>query len=370
VRGMSLKTEFRVGITQRPVAFNQDIKALVPREGIDPYYLAYAIRAATDDVLDMVEEAGHGTGVLPTERLRHLQIWLPDKCEQIEIATLMKALDTKVETNRKINRNLGELARALFKCWFIDFDPVVARRDGRRPFGMDAGTAALFPEDFEPSELGQIPKGWMVRGLTELAEFTRGKSYKSSELVESDTALVTLKSFLRGGGYREDGLKGFTGVYKPSQVVNPGEIIVACTDVTQNAEVIGRSAQVLPTSTFKILVASLDVLIARPRAAGESISYLAEVLRSDDYVQHVLGYVNGTTVLHLDTSGLSDYRLAVPIAPIRAAFSAIVDPVYRQFACNTVENEALAKLRDLLLSKLMSGEVRLKDAERIVSEAV
>jgi len=96
-----------------------------------------------------------------------------------------------------------------------------------------------------------------VAVLGGLIETVKGRSYKSEELVESDTALVTLKSFARGGGYRPDGLKSFTGTFKPEQVVTPGELVIACTDVTQAAEVIGRPAIVRGTSGYRRLVASL-----------------------------------------------------------------------------------------------------------------
>lgn len=118
VRGMSLKTEFRVGLTTRPVTFNQDLKALVPVEDVDARFLAYALRARTAEILSMVGEAGHGTGVLPTDRIQALEIPLPQLAEQRAIARIVGTLDDKIELNRKMNETLEAMARALFKSWF------------------------------------------------------------------------------------------------------------------------------------------------------------------------------------------------------------------------------------------------------------
>jgi type I restriction enzyme S subunit len=155
-------------------------------------------------------------------------------------------LDDRIELLRQTNATLEAIAQALFKSWFVDFDPVRAKAEGREPEGMDAATAALFPSEFEESELGLIPKGWSIRAVGDVTTITRGRSYKSSELADSDTALVTLKSFNRGGGFRRDGFKPYTGPFKPEQEVFEGDCIVAHTDVTQQAELIGRSALVTP----------------------------------------------------------------------------------------------------------------------------
>jgi restriction endonuclease S subunit len=127
VRGMSLKTEFRMGIAQRELTFNQDVKGLIPRAGIVPEFLAYAVRARTDEVLDMVEEAGHGTGVLPTHRLQGLEVLIPDEDEQHAIAQVLVALDDKIELNHQMNHTLEEMASLHFERLMVDVDDDAAR---------------------------------------------------------------------------------------------------------------------------------------------------------------------------------------------------------------------------------------------------
>ena len=125
VRGMSLKSEFRLGVAQQAVAFNQDIKAIVAKDGDLPYFLAYVLKGKTHEILDSVEEAGHGTGVLPTEIVRNIAIPQISIEEQTQIVDVIKALDDKIELNRKMNATLEAMAQALFKSWFVDFDPVI-----------------------------------------------------------------------------------------------------------------------------------------------------------------------------------------------------------------------------------------------------
>src|SRR5262249_43456590 len=140
-------------------------------------------------------------------------------------------------------------------------DPIRAKADGRRtnlPDELDN----LFPDQFDEDDL---PRGWRKTALADCVNVIKGNSYKSTDLRPSASALVTLKSFKRGGGYRLDGLKAFAGPYKPAQTVEPGELLVAATDVTQAAEVVGQTALVERSEAFRTLIASLDVFILRPK---------------------------------------------------------------------------------------------------------
>ena len=182
----------------------------------------------------------------------------PNNVERLAIASVLDALDDKIENNRRINETLEEMARAIFKSWFVDFDPVHAKAAGNPPAHMDVETAALFPSTFGDDGL---PVGWTWRKLGDCVSLTKGRSYRSAELQDSDTALVSLKSFLRGGGYRPDGLKAYNGAYKDEQTLVSGDLIVALTDVTQAADVIGKPAIVRSNSEFKTLVAAHTCLL-------------------------------------------------------------------------------------------------------------
>ncbi len=294
---------------------------------------------------------------------------LPPLQQQRAIAYILATLEDKIELNRRMSETLEAMARALFKSWFVEFDPVRARADGRDP-GLPKPLAGLFPARFVDSELGEIPDGWEVGPVGELIETVKGRSYRSEELVESDTALVTLKSFARGGGYRPDGLKSFAGTYKANQVVKPGELVIACTDVTQAAEVIGRPAIVRGTCGYRTLVASLDTLIVRPRDSSMTRAFLYFLGGTEAFVAHTYAHTTGTTVLHLAKEAVPSFRFARPSTQLVEQFDALADPALGRMQALEEESGTLAALRDTLLPRLITGALRVKNAERLIGELV
>ena len=280
-------------------------------------------------------------------------------------------MDDKIDSNQKEGRTLEQIARAIFKSWFVDFDPVRAKTEGKKPVGMDSETAKVFPDSFMDSELGRIPKGWKIKRIGDVTTITKGQSYKSSELQPSTIALVTLKSINRGGGYKPDGLKPFVGRYKQEQVITPGEVVVANTDVTQAAEVIGKPAIVRPSHEHETLVASLDLSIIRPSYTKTiSNEYLYCLFMMDDFQSHIYGYTNGTTVLHLAKDGIPSYILASPPEKLAESFKNIAGPIFKKIGDNEQQNNSLASIRDTLLPKLLSGEIRIKDAVKMMEKAI
>ncbi|MBC7098104.1 restriction endonuclease subunit S [Candidatus Bipolaricaulota bacterium] len=325
---------------------------------------------------------------VPISAFSHLEVPIPPLSEQRAIAHILGTLDDKIELLRRMNETLEEIARALFKSWFVDFDPVIdnaleagnpipdeleekAKRRlalGERHKPLPEHIRRLFPARFVDSELGPIPEGWECKQLGQLVSIVKGRSYKSSELAPSDTALVTLKSFHRGGGYKPDGLKPYTGKYSTEQVVKPGELVIALTDVTQQAEVIGKPAIVRQDRRYRTLVASLDTAIVRPLNNSVTVPFLYCLLRSSDFQDHAYSHCTGTTVLHLSKDALPTYQFACPPEELIAAYTRLSALAFSKIEVNQEEIAALGALRDTLLPKLISGEVRVRDAERILKE--
>jgi type I restriction enzyme S subunit len=355
-----------------PVTFESHVTRVRLNAGeADPWFYFYYLRSPHGRAaISSIVEQGAGASGIRGSDLGGLQvIWWPIH-EQRAIAHFLGALDDRIDLLRQTNATLEAVAQALFKSWFVDFDPVRAKLEGREPQGMDAATAALFPDGFEESELGAIPRGWAVTALDGVAKIVKGRSYKSSELAESETALVTLKSFERGGGFRLDGFKSYTGTYKPDQIVQVGECIVAFTDVTQQAEVIGRAALVLPSPAHSNLVASLDVGIVRPSHAGVSPLFLYFLLQGERYVSHIRGFTSGTTVLHLAKDGVPSFRFALPPLAIAQAFTAAAQALWMRLVHNETMQLELASLRDALLPRLISGKLRLPAAREQIEDAM
>ena len=238
ITGDSVARVCQVDPAVLPARVNQHVAIIRPDPAVlDAEFLRYHLASPEMQAMLLSWAGAGGTRKALTKKMiESIEVRAPlDVGEQRAIARVLGALDNKIELNRRMSETLEEMARALFRSWFVDFDPVRAKAEGR-PSGLPPDLDVLFPASFEASELGEIPAGWEVKALGDVAHTIRGRSYRSAELAESDTALVTLKSFARGGGYRPDGLKSYTGRYKPEQVVRPGELVIACTDVTQAAE--------------------------------------------------------------------------------------------------------------------------------------
>lgn len=340
-----------------PARVNQHVAIIRTSDRLNSAFLQKYLSTPQVKAYVLGHDSGGTRKALTKAHIESFLVPLPLLFEQRRIANILGSLDDKIELNRQMNETLEATARAIFKSWFVDFDPVRAKMEGREPSGMDAETTDLFPSAFQDSPLGKIPEGWNVERIGNLVEIVKGRSYKSSELTESDIALVTLKSILRGGGYRPDGLKSYNGKFKPEQIITPGELVVSYTDVTQQAEVVGKPAIVRASNEYKTLVASLDLGIIRPLQSTVSARFLYYLFRSYDFQAHINGYATGTTVLHLSKDGVPSYRFALPTDAILRRFDSIVSPLFAKIEANENNSQIVAEIRDVLLPKLLSGEV-------------
>jgi type I restriction enzyme, S subunit len=343
---------------------NQHIFRVTSKEGVDQTFLRYLLEGQLPIFQRVVDDQATTMGHVKVSDLKRLKVLVPPTEEQRGIASILGSLDDEIELNRLMNQTLEQLAHALFKSWFVDFDPARAKADGRWKKGeglpgMPADMWDLWPSEFEESEIGEIPKGWDVKPLSELASVTRGVSYRSDDLAESDTALVSLKCAGRDGTYHEDGLKAYRGEFKQEQIVQPGDVVVSHTDVTQRAEVIGRAYRVTPSFTFARLVASLDMAVVRPTSQSQTREYLAHALSAERFRDHCYGYTNGTTVLHLSPQALPGYLHLVPTPNIVGRFSEVISRLNGLLDEHGLESASLSATRNALLPKLLSGEIRV-----------
>ena len=351
----------------------------------NPRYVYYLLKSIDFSSFNV------GSGV-PTLNRNHLSsILVRDlgKKSEDQIAQYLGQLDDKITLNRQINQTLEQMAQTLFKSWFVDFDPVIdnaldagnaipdtlqERAEQRHLLRakadfkpLPAATLALFPSEFEETELGWVPKGWVVRKIKEFAVVIKGISYKSSELTESKTALVTLKSFNRGGGYRLDGLKEYSGKYKTEQIVKAGDLVVAYTDVTQAADIIGKPALVVDNPKYEKLVISLDVSVVRTNLDIYK-TFFYNLMKTETFQNHTLSYTSGTTVLHLSKDAVPEYEFFCPNVELVEVFDNIVNKHYSSINININENIMLENIRNTLLPKLISGELALDDLPENVAE--
>lgn len=337
-------------------------RALAAARLKDPEIRPYIKAVLESNTMKNIVLSMLNTTVQPTlnlKEIRSLPVPLPaNRSIAIEIGSIAEDFNRRIALIGDTNHSLEKLASALFESWFVRFDPVRAKSEGREPEGMSADIAALFPSEFVDSEPGSIPKGWNLRTVGEIADVVKGKSYSSKDLVSGgSTALVTLKSFERGGGFRMDGFKPYTGPYKPAQVVRAGDVVLAFTDVTQAAELIGRPAIVVDVDEYETLVASLDVGIIRPALEGVSKEYIFGLLQSEAFLAHALAHTTGTTVLHLSKEAVPSFMAAIPPDPLIAAYSSIAAAIRSKVQSNIDMGRSLRSLRDLVLPALISGRI-------------
>jgi len=298
-------------------------------------------------------------------------ITLPKRHEWRAIVGVLKALDDRIDLLRQANATLESIAQALFKSWFVDFDPVRAKSEGREPEGMNAATAALFPAEFEESALGLIPKGWKVSTLAEHVSAERGLSYKGAGLCDAGEGVPmhNLNSVLEGGGYKYAGLKHYTGDFKERHTVNGGEVIVANTEQGHEHRLIGFPA-IVPMRYERAIFSHHIYRVRLKPESPLTVHTLYFMLMAPAVREQVIGCANGSTVNMLKVAGLEIPQLVCPAHEVARAFEAIAQPLRRQAEANVERINALTKLRDTLLPRLISGKLRLPEAQDRVEDAI
>ena len=213
------------------------------------------------------------------------------------------------------------------------------------------------------SELGLIPEGWEVKQLGEVAQLHRGRSYRSQNLVDEGKGLpfLNLKNIEREGGFRPDGLKWYDGKFQDSQVAIHNDIIMALTDMTQERRVVARSARV-PHLGREKYVLSMDLLKIQSHE-GIQQDFLYALLRYSSLADILKEYANGTTVLHLSPNHVKSSKLVLPKNEIRQRYAEIVTRMHQQKDLLERKNANLRKTRDLLLPRLISGELDVSDLD-------
>lgn len=199
---------------------------------------------------------------------------------------------------------------------------------------------------------------WNHASLDECLTVHRGRAYKSSELSELDgLPFINLKCVNRNGGFRKDGLKRYTGIFKPSHEVVKGDLVMAVTDMTQERMIVARAARV-PSLEGGHGVISMDLVKIEPKE-GYSKDYLYSMLRWSRFADEVKNHANGANVLHLSPARITDYKMTIPPKLLRDEFTDKVRPLLDLIDVLIQKNESLAKARDLLLPRLMSGEIEV-----------
>ncbi len=277
--------------------------------------------------------------------LKRFELTLPPLPVQRQIAGILSAYDELIENSYGRIKILETLARTLYREWFVHF-----RFPGHESHPRVAST------------FGEVPRGWEVKALGEVANIFRGRSYRSVDLAdEGGLPFLNLKCLDRDGGFRRSGLKRYTGEFKGIHVAKKGDIIMAVTDMTQERRIVARAALV-PTLDSEFGIFSMDLVRIEPTSDLPK-PFLYSFLRYSSFADEVKQHANGANVLHLSPDRISGFRLLAPPTDLMRRFAGFVAPVLEEIdtLANKIDN--LRRTRDLLLPRLLSGQVALDSME-------
>lgn len=289
---------------------------------------------------------------VPTSVLSNLIVPIPPLPEQHRIADILGTLDDKIELNRKMNETLEAMARALFKSWFVDFDPVVAKSQGRQPDGMDAETAKLFPSSFEDSELGRIPKGWRVGTVSNLATLSRD-AISPNKFPDELFDHYSLPAFDDGRLPKAE----FGGSIMSNKFLLPK----GCVLLSKLNPRIPRVWMPVMNGQRRAL-SSTEFLVCRP-AAGVSREFLYLLFSSAEFGERFATFVTGTSGSHQRVKPESLLNTDFVLLPngLIGEFTKVIAPLLMAIGANIGQSRELSETRDVLLPKMLSGQVRLRN---------
>jgi type I restriction enzyme S subunit len=299
-------------------------------------------------VRDQISATATGTKVRHTapRRIEAVQARFPPLATQRRIAAVLSAFDELIEINERRIELLEDLARSLYREWFVHF---------RFPGHEDV--------ELVDSELGPIPEGWEVKKLKEVVTLDKGLSYKGAHLTDVGRPMANLKCLAPSGGFRRGGTKPYSGAFKPRQAVSPGDLIVANTDLTQAGHVVGSPA-IVPARNFTGGgLISHHLFAVRPVDGPVAVPFLFQMFAHERFRSFARGRASGTTVLGLRADDVQEFRFVAPPAWLRDAFGAIAAPLHQQADALRDLSEDRVATRDLLLPRLVTGRLDISDID-------
>ena len=283
---------------------------------------------------------------------------VPPPEEQRAIAHILGTLDDKIDLNRRMSETLEATARALFKSWFVDFDPVRAKAEGRDP-GLPKPLADLFPARFVESELGEIPEGWEIRPIGDFAEVVGGSTPKTERA-----------EYWEGGTHHWVTPKDLSGLSMPvlldteRKITDAGLAQISSGLLPRRTVLLSSRAPIGYLAIAEVPVAVNQGFIAMKPRPGISNLFLLRWASAAH--EEIVSHANGSTFLEISKSSFRPIRTVAPATPVMHAFDRVARPMYLKVVEHERESRTLAALRDALLPKLISGGLRVRDAANFI----
>lgn len=343
------------------MAFNQTCYGLRPKEGVNQNYLYYALKNS----LHQMHSLTYGT-VFDTITMKTFDQWtipLPPLPLQNAISGVLGALDDKIELNQQMNQTLEEMAQTIFKSWFVDFDPVRYKAAGQDPPGLAHNIADLFPDSFEDTELGEIPAKWFIQTLGDITGKPQYGFTASGNHVEVGPRMLRITDINRepwinwsSVPYCEIDAQSFS-----KNRLHHGDLVIARTGATTGENAFIEDPPDAVFASYLIRFRPKDQRYGR---------YLQYWMRSNAYDSLVKARQAGSTRESLNAQVIAGFPILIPPSLVAEAFGDLVESLRMKLNHNNRQTRTLSELRDTLLPKLISGEFRIPDAERIVGRCM
>lgn len=348
VRGMILAKALPVALTNLPVTFNQDLKALICKEGIDTTFLYYWLKGNEHQILGIVDEAGHGTKRIQTDRLMNLNVTVPELPTQRRIASILSAYDDLIENNNKRIKILEEMARMLYREWFVHF-----RFPGHEKVKM------------VDSALGKIPEGWRAGTLFDLPisfiDGDRGKNYpKKADFLERGFCL-----FLNTGNIKQDRFDFSTTAFiteERDNLLRKGKLSSGDTILTTRGTV-GSVAYYSDIPAYKYVRINSGMLIVRTDDHLNAPLFFYHLFKSQEMKENYTQFATGSAQPQLPIKTLEKIPIIIPAEHLMTLFNEQIYPTNRMIELLQLKNMNLQESRDLLLPKLISGELDVDELD-------
>ncbi|MEI6841263.1 MAG: restriction endonuclease subunit S [Methanomicrobiales archaeon] len=336
-----------------PARVNQHVAIIRPNSDIlDASYLRYyLVNEPIQQNLLALSSAGATRNALTKTMIESLQISTPPLPTQRAIAHILGTLDVKIELNRKMNETLEAMAQAIFKSWFVDFDPVRAKMDGKQPAGMDPETAALFPSEFEMLDRREVPKGWKVGILEHIAENVRRPI--KPEQIDPTTPYIGLEHMPQHSIALSD--------WGNAESVESGKF-----EYFKDEFLFGKlrpyfhKVGIAPTNG----ICSTDILVIIPKTEIWA-SYVICCISNSEFVEYANIGSDGTKMPRTKWSILKNYIIILPPQNIIDPINDLLQRIFEKINANIHQSRSLTALRDIILPKLISGELDLGIKEGI-----
>jgi len=350
VRGMTLHNDVPVGIAMRPMTFNQDVKGLRGKGGAATRYIAYWLVGNKGRLLAAVDQASHGTGRLRTDVLQEMNVLLPPPDEQDSIAAILGALDNKIEQNRRTARALERLARTIFRAWFMDFEPVKAKAEGATSFpSMPQQVFDALPIRFVDSEIGPVPEGWEVKAIGDVCD-VNARMLRAGEF-SGEIEYINISSVSHGHLHEVERMDFSDAPSRARRLIQDGDTIWSC--VRPN-----RMSYLYIHNPPENRIVSTGFAVLSPKRIGPSFLY--QLTTQPEFVDYLVANATGSAYPAVRGDLFENARFCCAPSGLLDIFEELSQPMRQCIGIAEGESRKLAKMRDYLLPRILSGSVRVE----------